>query len=306
MATNLKHVLSINDFTKEDIEYVLQTASSLSSIIERDIKKVPTLRGKSVVNIFFEPSTRTRTSFEIAAKMMSADLINISASASSIQKGESLKDTILTLQALGANIVVIRHPSSGVPQILSKLVKSSIINAGDGAHQHPTQALTDLYTVKAHKKEIGGLKIAIVGDILHSRVARSNMQAFLKMGAEVFLIAPPTLIPPEIESFGAKVSYSIFDVIEKIDIIYVLRIQLERQTSAFFPSIREYHQLYGISKDVLKKAKQDVLIMHPGPMNRGVEIDSEVADSMSSLIEEQVKNGVIVRMALLYLLSQLS
>ncbi len=305
MAKSIKHVLSINDFTKEDIEYVLQTAFSLSSIVERDIKKVPTLRGKSVVNIFFEPSTRTRTSFEIAAKTMSADLINISASTSSIQKGESLKDTILTLQALGANIVVIRHSSSGVPQILSKFVKSSIINAGDGSHQHPTQALTDLYTVKVHRKKFEDLKIAIVGDILHSRVARSNIQAFSIMGAEVFVVAPPTLIPKEIELFGAKVSYSLQDVIKDIDIIYILRMQLERQTSAYFPSIREYNHLYGITQDVLKKAKKDVLIMHPGPMNRGVEIDSEVADSRFSLIDEQVKNGVIVRMALLYLLSQL-
>jgi aspartate carbamoyltransferase catalytic subunit len=297
-----KDLLGIEGLTKEEIELIIETTSNMKEILKRTIKKVPTLRGKTICILFYEPSTRTRSSFELAAKYLSADTISIATSVSSVQKGESLLDTVKTLEAMGIDALIIRHSSSGVANFLAKKLSCSVINAGDGMHEHPTQALLDVYTVYEKKRRIDGMKITIVGDIMHSRVARSNIYVWKTVGSNVTVCGPSTLIPPGIENLGVKVEYNIDKALEDSDIIYVLRLQLERQKKSLFPSLREYHYLFGITEDRVKKAKKDVLIMHPGPMNRGVEISSEVADSSQSVINEQVTNGVAVRMALLYLL----
>lgn len=298
-----KDLLSIKDLEVEEIRLILEMAESFKEISTREIKKVPTLRGKTVVNLFFEASTRTRTSFEIAAKRLSADSINISTSTSSVVKGETLLDTARNLQAMEPDIIVIRHWAAGAPHQLARVLRASVINAGDGAREHPTQALLDLMTVKEKKGRISGLKVAIVGDIAHSRVARSNIYAFQKMGAEVRVAGPGTMIPVGIEGLGVKVYHNIRDTVKDVDVIMMLRIQLERQKGAFFPSVRDYSRFFGLDLEVLSRAKDDVIIMHPGPMNRGVEIAPEVADGPYSVILDQVTNGVAVRMALLYLLA---
>lgn len=297
-----KDLLGIKELDKEDIERILDTAESFKEVSARAIKKVPTLRGRTIVNLFLEPSTRTRTSFELAGKRLSADIVNFSAKASSLVKGESLKDTAQTLEAMNADLVVMRHSAAGAAHFLASITHLSVVNAGDGSHEHPTQALLDLFTIRERLKNIGGLKVAIVGDIAHSRVARSNIFALTKMGAEVILVGPPTLMPLEVEELGVKISYNLDDVILDVDVIYLLRLQLERQSESLFPSLREYSNLFGLNKERLSHAKKDVLVMHPGPMNRGVEISSEVADLPQALITEQVANGVAVRMAVLYLL----
>ncbi len=297
-----KDLLGIQEMSVSEIELVLDTAESFKEISTREIKKVPTLRGKTVINLFFEASTRTRTSFEIAAKRLSADAINISASSSSVVKGETLIDTAKNLEAMNPDCIVIRHSASGAPHLLAKLVKVPVINAGDGAHEHPTQALLDLYTIREKRGGVSGLKLAIVGDVLHSRVARSNIYGFTKMGAEVHLAGPETMKPSDVESLGAQWHTDLREVIPEMDVIMMLRIQLERQGGGFFPTLREYSRFFGLNVEALKKAKPDVLIMHPGPMNRGVEISPEVADGPFSVILDQVTNGVAVRMALLYLL----
>jgi len=297
-----KDLLGIQKIDVSEIELILDTAESFKEISNREIKKVPTLRGKTVINLFYEPSTRTRTSFEIAAKRLSADAINISTSASSVTKGETLIDTAKNLEAMNPDCIVIRHSSSGAPHLLARVMHVPVINAGDGAHEHPTQALLDLFTVREKKGKLAGLKIAIVGDILHSRVARSNIHGFIKMGAEVHLAGPRTMMPAGIERMGIHWHASLLELIPDADVIMMLRIQLERQGGGFFPTLREYSRLFGLNLEVLKAAKPDVLIMHPGPMNRGVEISPEVADGPYSVILDQVTNGVAVRMALLYLL----
>ncbi len=302
MVWKYKDFLCIEDLTKEEIELIIETAVSMKEILNRTIKKVPTLRGRTICTLFYESSTRTRSSFELAAKYLSADTISISVSVSSVQKGESLLDTVKTLEAMGIDALIVRHSSSGVSHFLAKNLTCSVINAGDGMHEHPTQALLDVFTVFEKKKRLDNLKIAIIGDIMHSRVARSNIYAWKILGSEVKICGPSTLIPPGIEDLGVEINYDVDKVVEDADIIYVLRLQLERQKKGLFPSLREYHLLFGITPERLKKAKPDVLVMHPGPMNRGVEISSEVADSIYSAINEQVRNGVVVRMALLYLL----
>lgn len=298
-----KDLLGLEELSKEEIELILETADSFKEISQRPIKKVPTLRGKTVVLFFFEPSTRTRTSFELAAKRMSADLVNIQTNASSLVKGETLKDTAKNIEAMKVDIIVMRHSSSGAPHLLAKAVSSSIINAGDGSHEHPTQGLLDLFTIKEHKRKITGLNVSIIGDITHSRVARSNIWGLTKLGANVTVCGPATLIPPEIEKLGVKVTYDAKEAIEGADVINLLRIQLERQSQNLFPSLREYAMKFGLDSEKMKFAKKDVLIMHPGPINRGVEITSEVADGPYSVILEQVTNGIAVRMAVLYLVS---
>ncbi len=303
MRLKSKDLLGLEHMSKESINLILDTAVPFKELFTRSIKKVPTLRGKTVALLFYEPSTRTRVSFELAAKRLSADLINISSSTSSVVKGESLIDTGKTLEAMKVDFVVIRHGMSGAPDVLARNIKASVINAGDGSHEHPTQALLDIFTIRDKKKRIQGLKVAIVGDILHSRVARSNIWALTKMGAKVMLVGPPTLMPPEVSKLGVRVYYNFDEVIPEADIIYLLRVQLERQKQNLFPSLHEYTELYGMTLQRLKMAKKDVLIMHPGPMNRGIEISSEVADSSSSVINEQVTNGIAVRMAVLYLLA---
>lgn len=302
MVWKHKDLLGIEGLTREEIELIIETTISMKDILKRTIKKVPTLRGRTICTLFYEPSTRTRTSFELAAKYLSADTISISISGSSVQKGESLLDTVKTLEAMGIDALIVRHSSSGVPHFLAKNLSCSVINAGDGMHEHPTQALLDVYTVFEKKKRVDNLKIAIIGDIMHSRVARSNIYAWKTLGSKVCVCGPATLIPPGIEDLGVEINYNVDEVIEDADIIYILRLQLERQRKGLFPSLREYHLLFGITAERLKKAKMDVLVMHPGPMNRGVEISSEVADSIYSVINEQVTNGVAVRMALLYLI----
>ncbi len=300
MALSNKNLLGISELSKVDISLILDTADSFKEISGRAIKKVPTLRGRTIVNLFLEPSTRTRISFEIAAKRLSADVINVSEKASSVVKGECLKDTAKTLEALNADMVIIRHRAAGAAHLLSRSINSRIINAGDGVHEHPTQSLLDLYTIKSKLGKIKGLKIAIVGDICHSRVARSNIQAFQKMGADVILIGPPTLIPLEIERLGVSVYYNLDEVINNIDVIYLLRIQAERIEDNRFPSIREYISRFGINKEKLNKTKDNMIIMHPGPMNRGIEITSDVADLPQSLVTDQVANGIAVRMAVIF------
>jgi aspartate carbamoyltransferase catalytic subunit len=286
----------------EDIELVLDTAESLKEISTRDIKKVPTLRGKSIVNFFYEPSTRTRTSFEMAAKRLSADTVSLSASGSSMTKGETLIDTARNLQAMNPDLVVLRHSSSGAPHLLARELRAGIINAGDGINEHPTQALLDLYTIRERKEKISGLKVAIIGDISHSRVARSNIFGLTKMGAEVTVSGPPTMMPKDVESLGVTVACDPGAAVKDKDVVMMLRIQLERQRSTLFPSLREYATYFGLSDKVLHAAQDDVIVMHPGPINRGVEITPEVADGPYSVILGQVNNGVAVRMALLYLL----
>ncbi|OGL40791.1 MAG: aspartate carbamoyltransferase [Candidatus Schekmanbacteria bacterium RIFCSPHIGHO2_02_FULL_38_11] len=302
MRLRRKDLIGIRDLTAEEINLILDTAESLKEVSTRDIKKVPTLRGRTIVNLFYEASTRTRTSFELAAKRLSADIISIATAISSVTKGETLKDTGKNIEAMNPDIIIIRHPHSGAPEILAKSLRPAIVNAGDGAHEHPSQALLDLFTIREKKKKIAGLKVAIVGDITHSRVARSDIYALLKLGASVTVVGPATLIPADIEKMGVKVSYRLEDVIPECDVIIMLRIQLERMTQNLFPSIREYSRIFGLNKDKLKDAKSDLIIMHPGPINRGIELDSEVADGPYSVILEQVTNGIAVRMAILYLL----
>jgi aspartate carbamoyltransferase catalytic subunit len=288
--------------TREEIETILTTAESLKEISFRDIKKVPTLRGKTVVNFFHEPSTRTRTSFEIAAKRLSADTVSLTANSSSIVKGETLVDTGRNLEAMNPDIIVIRHSMAGAPHLLSRSIKPSIINAGDGMHEHPTQALLDLLTIREKKGSFEGLQVAIIGDIAHSRVARSDIIGLRTMGAKVMVAGPPTMIPAFSESLGVEVTFRLEEAVAWADVIIMLRVQLERQKQMLFPSLREYSRFFGLNPEALRKAKKDVIIMHPGPINRGVEINSEVADGPYSVILDQVTNGVAVRMALLYLL----
>jgi aspartate carbamoyltransferase catalytic subunit len=300
---NSKDLLGMKELKPEEIYHILDTAAGFKDVLKRDIKKVPPLRGKTVVSLFFEPSTRTKTSFALASKRLSADFVNFSVSTSSVVKGESLKDTALTIQALGADFVLVRHASSGVPHLLSNLLDVSIVNAGDGANEHPTQALLDAFTIQSHKKNFKGLKVAIIGDIAHSRVAKSNIYALTKLDAEVKVICPPTLTPAEVDRLGVEVYHSIDEGLKNADVIMALRLQLERQSKGFLPSLREYFKLYGLTAERIKLAKEDAIIMHPGPMNRGVEIASSVADGHQSVILEQVTNGIAVRMAVLYLLS---
>ena len=303
MALKRKDLLTIRDLPAEEITLILDTAESMKEIASRDIKKVPALRGKTIINLFYEASTRTRTSFEIAGKWLSADVINISSAASSVAKGESLLDTGRTLQAMHPDVVVIRHAAAGAPQILAEAVAASVINAGDGAHEHPTQALLDLFTIRERLGRLSGLKAAIVGDIAHSRVARSNLHGMRKVGMEVRLCGPATLLPRHVESLGAAATTKMDEAIRDVDIIMMLRIQQERMEGGLLPSLREYSRLFGLTLERLKRAKEGVLIMHPGPMNRGVEIAPEVADGPYSIILDQVTNGVAVRMALLFLLT---
>jgi aspartate carbamoyltransferase catalytic subunit len=298
-----KDLLGIADLSSDEIYRILDTAGAMREIGERPIKKVPTLRGKTVVNLFYEPSTRTRTSFEIAEKRLSADTLNIAVATSSVQKGETLVDTARNIEAMSPDMIVLRHASSGACHLLARICRSRIINAGDGMHEHPTQALLDAFTIQQHKKRINGLKVAIVGDLLHSRVLRSNVLLLTKLGAEVWVSGPPTLIPSGIERLGVRVSTSVEAAVSGADVIMMLRIQQERMQGAYFPSLREYFQVFGMTAERVSRAKPDVIIMHPGPMNRGVEIASDVADGPYSVILEQVANGVAVRMAVLYLLA---
>jgi aspartate carbamoyltransferase catalytic subunit len=298
-----KDLLGIDDLTTDEIHLVLDTAEAMREIGQRPIKKVPTLRGKTVVNLFYEPSTRTRTSFEIAEKRLSADTLNIAVAASSVLKGETLVDTAMNIEAMAPDMIVLRHASSGAGHLLSRICRSRIINAGDGTHEHPTQALLDAFTIREHKKRIDGLKVAIVGDLIHSRVLRSNVLLLTRLGAEVWVCGPATLMPQAIERFGVRASTSLDAAIEGADVIMMLRIQQERMNGAFIPSLREYFMTFGMTVARMARAKPDVIIMHPGPMNRGVEIASEVADGPYSVILEQVANGVAVRMAVLYLLA---
>ena len=298
-----KDLLGIADLDRDEIYRILDTAEAMREIGERPIKKVPTLRGKTVVNLFYEPSTRTRTSFEIAEKRLSADTLNIAVAASSVLKGESLADTAMNIEAMAPDMIVLRHSSSGACHLLSRICRSRIINAGDGMHEHPTQALLDAFWIRQHKQRLEGLKVAIVGDLLHSRVLRSNVLLLTKLGADVWLSGPPTLLPPGISRLGVHVSTSVEEAVADADVIMMLRIQQERMQGAYFPSLREYFNVFGMTTARVSRAKPDVIIMHPGPMNRGVEIASEVADGPFSVILEQVANGVAVRMAVLYLLA---
>jgi aspartate carbamoyltransferase catalytic subunit len=298
-----KDLLSIADLTRDEIHLILDTAEAMREIGQRPIKKVPTLRGKTVVNLFYEPSTRTRTSFEIAEKRLSADTLNIAVATSSVLKGETLADTAMNIEAMAPDMIVLRHASSGAGHLLSRICRSRIINAGDGMHEHPTQALLDAFTIREHKKRIAGLKVTIVGDLLHSRVLRSNVLLLTALGADVWVCGPATLVPPGIERHGVRASTSVDEAVEGADVIMMLRIQQERMHGAFFPSLREYFNTFGMTMDRVARAKPDVIIMHPGPMNRGVEIASDVADGSASVILEQVANGVAVRMAVLYLLA---
>jgi aspartate carbamoyltransferase catalytic subunit len=282
---------------------ILDTAASFKEVSARSVKKVPTLRGMTIANLFLEPSTRTRVSFELAAKRLSADILNITPAASSISKGETVKDTARNFEAMKVDLMVVRHQSSGTPHLLAKNLSAGVINAGDGAHEHPTQGLLDLFTIREHKKKIDGLKVSIIGDIAFSRVARSNLWGLSKFGAKVTLCGPPTLMPRGVEQLGAKVTHSLAEAIQDADVLYLLRVQLERGSGKGLPSLREYVHLYGIDGERLKKANPDVLIMHPGPVNRGVELTSDVADGKHSVILDQVTNGIAVRMAVLYLLA---
>jgi aspartate carbamoyltransferase catalytic subunit len=298
-----KSLLGIKDLSVDEIELILDNASGFRDVLARDIKKVPALRGKTVVNLFFEPSTRTRTSFEIASKRLSADVVTVSVPSSSLLKGETLRDTALTVQALGADFVVVRHSSAGVPHFLDRLLSVAVINAGDGTNEHPTQALLDLFTITSRKGGVKGLSVVIIGDIAHSRVARSNIHILTKLGAEVRLVCPPTLKPSGIDELNVKVFKSVEEGVRGADVIMTLRLQLERQGKGFLPSLDEYFQLYGLTSERLSQAKKDAIVMHPGPMNRGVEIASDVADGPRSVILDQVTNGIAVRMAVLYVLS---
>jgi aspartate carbamoyltransferase catalytic subunit len=298
-----RHLLSAGDLSREDALLVLDTAADMDAALAgRSIKKLPTLRGRTVVNLFFEDSTRTRTSFELAAKRLSADVVNFAAKGSSVSKGESLKDTALTLEAMGSDAVVIRHSASGAPHRLATWIRGSVVNAGDGTHEHPTQALLDAYTMRRRRGRLEGLQVAIVGDVLHSRVARSNVLLLSTLGADVTLVAPPTLLPVGVTSWPCAVSYDLDGVLPKSDVVMMLRVQHERMHGGFFPTIREYARRYGLDAQRMAALPDDAIVMHPGPMNRGVEIAAEVADSVRSTIVEQVANGVSVRMAVLYLL----
>jgi aspartate carbamoyltransferase catalytic subunit len=299
---NHKDLLGIEQLSVSDMNVILDTADAFLEISSRDIKKVPTLRGKSIIALFYEPSTRTKASFEMAAKRLSADTLSLSANESSMVKGETLIDTAQNLEAMNPDIIVLRHPSSGAPHLLAKHLDAGVINAGDGMHEHPSQALLDLFTIRKKRGRIKGLQVVIIGDIAHSRVARSDMLALKKMGAQVTVSGPPTMIPPGIESFGVKVVLDPARALKNKDVIIVLRIQLERQEGVLFPSLREYSIFFGLNQELLKGAKTDAIIMHPGPINRGVEITGDVADGPFSVILDQVSNGVAIRMALLYLL----
>ncbi len=298
---NGRDLLAIEDLTREDLERIVDTARHMKEIGTREVKKVPTLRGRTVINLFFEPSTRTRTSFEIAGKRLSADVVNFSPSSSSLKKSEGIIDTAMTLDAMDPDAVIVRHGVAGVPKRIADALEAPVINAGDGAHAHPTQALLDLYTVWEEKGAVDGLCVTIVGDLLHSRVARSNLAAFSKMGAEVRLAAPPTMLPPAVESLGVKAYTSLREALDGSDVVMLLRIQNERLDGCFFPSVREYAATFGLDREKLRFAKDDAIVMHPGPVNRGVEISHELADRRPSVILEQVRNGVSVRMAVLYL-----
>jgi aspartate carbamoyltransferase catalytic subunit len=303
MSFRHKHILGTEQLSKEDIELILDTADSFKEINSREIKKVPTLRGKTIVNLFYEASTRTRTSFEIAGKRLSADTINMTASASSVTKGETLEDTAKNIEAMNPDIIVMRHSASGAPHYLAERINCSVINAGDGAHEHPSQALLDLLTIRQHKGKLEGLTVAIVGDITHSRVARSDLYAMTRMGMTVRLCGPGTMMPPGIEKLGAEVFTNMDEAIRDADVVMMLRIQLERQGKTLLPTLREYARFYGLNPTRLALAKKDAIVMHPGPMNRGVEISSYVADGEQNVILDQVENGVAVRMALLYLVA---
>jgi len=304
MAFKHKDLLSLRDVEREEIEMILSTAASMRQLLDSPTKKTAHLQGKSIVTLFYENSTRTRMSFELASKYMSAAAANISASASSVQKGETLLDTGRTLDRMGTDVIIIRHPMSGAPHLLAQHVNAAVINAGDGINEHPTQALLDMFTIKRHKGRLDGLKVAIVGDVLHSRVARSNIFGLHTMGAEVALCAPPTLMPAQMEELGVKTYTRVEEAVEGADVVMGLRIQKERQEEGNFPSLREYSEFFGINEERMKYAKPDALIMHPGPINRGVEITSDAADCEQSVINEQVTSGVAVRMALLYLLTR--
>ena len=297
-----KDILGLEEIEAEDIQFILDTAESMKEVSEREIKKVPTLRGKTMINIFYEPSTRTRTSFEIAGKRLSADVVNISTSTSSVAKGETLKDTGRNLMAMKPDLLVIRHSAVGAPKLLADTLPIPVVNAGDGAHEHPTQALLDLFSIREKKGYLKGLKAAIIGDITHSRVARSNIHGMRKMGMEVRIAGPATLLPRQVEKLGVQVYTDVDKAIEGVDIVMMLRIQLERQGQGLFPSLREYSRLFGLNRKRVERAKEDMLIMHPGPINRGVEISPEVADGPYSIILDQVTNGVAIRMAVLFLL----
>jgi aspartate carbamoyltransferase catalytic subunit len=303
MSWNRKHLLDIESLSPEEITTVLDTARAFKAVGERAIKKVPALRGKTVVNLFVEPSTRTRTSFELSEQRLSADIINFTAEASSLKKGETLKDTARNLEALNVDFIVIRHSASGAPHFLSRVLNASVINAGDGAHEHPTQALLDAFTIREKKGKIEGLKVTILGDVVYSRVARSDIWALSKLGAKVTVCGPSTLVPRVFEQMGCRVTHNVEEAIEDADIINLLRIQHERQRKTMFPSLGEYTSLFGLNQARLARAKPDALIMHPGPINRGVEIDSAIADCERSLVLQQVTNGLAVRMAVLFLVN---
>ena len=299
-----KHLLGLRDLTAQEITYILDTAEGFEQVSTRSVKKAPVLRGKVIVMLFFEDSTRTRNSFVLAASRLSADIIEFTKKTSSVSKGETLLDTAKNLEAMGIDIIVIRHGAGGVPEFLSRNINACVINAGDGYCEHPTQGLLDVYTIRKIRGSLKGLKIAIVGDIAHSRVARSDMWAMTKLGAQVTFVGPPTLMPPKVNELPVKVSYSLDDVIGKVDVINMLRIQFERMGGNPFPSVREYSHYFGLTVDRMKNAKSDILVMHPGPINRGLEIESQVADGKNSVILEQVKNGLAVRMAVLFLVNQ--
>ena len=299
-----KHLVGLDELSAEEITYILDTAESFREVSTRSIKKVPALRGKVVGLLFFEDSTRTRMSFELAASRLSADTVLLTSKGSSVTKGETTLDTVRNVEAMGVDIFVIRHGSSGAPHMLAKQVSASIVNAGDGSHEHPTQALLDIFTIRQRLGGLSGLRVAIVGDIAHSRVARSNIIGLRKLGAEVVVVGPPTLVPAAITAMGCEISHSLDDILAEVDVINMLRIQFERFGSGLFPSVREYSRLYGLDSERLARCKKDVLIMHPGPMNRGVEITSEVADGPNNCILQQVTNGLAIRMAVLYLVSQ--
>lgn len=303
MSLSTSHLLGIEGLQSQDIERILKTAQSFREVASRPIKKVPALRGRSVFNLFLEPSTRTRSSFEIAAKRLSADAVNVSRSGSSVEKGETLVDTVQTLESMKPDVIVVRHPEAGAPHLAARRCRSSrIVNAGDGMHEHPTQALLDALTILDHKPQLAGLKVAIVGDIAHSRVARSNALLLSKMGAQVWVCGPPPLIPVDFEQYGGRVTFHMREAIADADVIMMLRVQRERQKEVLFPSVKEYFALYGLDEKKLKWARRSVIVMHPGPINRGVEIDPELADGRASVILDQVTNGVAVRMAVLFLL----
>lgn len=298
----IPHLLAMSDLDADQITTILDTAEGFAEIALRPIKKVPTLRGRTVCNLFYEDSTRTRISFELAAKRLSADVINFSAKGSSVSKGESLKDTALTLQAMGVDAIVIRHGASGAPQQLTRWVDAKVLNAGDGAHQHPTQALLDLFTIRRHLGRLEGLRAAVVGDVVHSRVARSVVQGLVTMGAEVTLVGPPTLLPIDLRGWNVAVSHDVDAVLDKTEVLYLLRVQRERMQQQYFPSTREYARLWGIDRDRLARLPEGAIVMHPGPMNRGVELSADAADAPNAVITEQVTNGIAVRMSCLYLM----